>query len=83
MDLHIAIVTDEAQFPEFVHEGTDAGSRRANHLRQRPLIEICIDGLGAARLAEIGQKKEKARQPFLAGIEQLVDQILFNSAVSG
>ncbi len=56
MNLYPAVVTDEPQFPEFVHEGTHAGSRRADHLRQRPLIETCVDGLRAALLAEIGEQ---------------------------
>ena len=55
MDFDIAIVTDEAQLSKFVHEGTHAGSRRTDHFRQRPLIEIRIDGLRTAFLAEIGE----------------------------
>ena len=34
VDLNLAIVLDEAQFPEFVHEKIDPGPRYANHLRQ-------------------------------------------------
>ena len=56
VDLYVAVVTDEAQFPEFVHEGTDARSRRADHFRQRTLIETRIDGFRAALLAEIGEQ---------------------------
>jgi hypothetical protein len=33
MNFYPAVVIDEPQFPEFVHEGTDAGSRRADKRR--------------------------------------------------
>jgi hypothetical protein len=81
VNLYSAVVADEAQFSEFVHEGTDAGSRRADHLRQRPLIETCVDGLRAALLAEIGEQQKQTRKSLLAGIEELIDQIRFNPVV--
>jgi len=37
IDVDLAVVLDEAQFPEFVHEKIDPGPRRANHLRQHLL----------------------------------------------
>jgi hypothetical protein len=37
VDLNLAIVLDEAQFLEFVHEKIDPGPRCANHLRQHLL----------------------------------------------
>jgi hypothetical protein len=37
VDLNLAIVLDEAQFPEFVHEKIDTGPCCANHLRQHLL----------------------------------------------
>jgi len=37
VDLDLAIVLDEAQFPEFVHEKIGPGPRCANHLRQHLL----------------------------------------------
>jgi hypothetical protein len=33
VDVDPAIVMNEAQFPEFVHEEIDPGARCANHLR--------------------------------------------------
>jgi len=48
------------------YKGTDAGSRHADHLRQRPLIDIRIDGLRAAFLAEIGEQQKKTREPGLS-----------------
>jgi hypothetical protein len=37
VDLKPAIVMNEAQFPEFVHEEVYPGARRANHFRQHLL----------------------------------------------
>lgn len=35
MDLQSAVVFDEAELPEFVHEVVYSRARRANHFRQR------------------------------------------------
>jgi hypothetical protein len=40
VDVDLAVVFDEAQFPEFVHEKIDPGPRCANYLRQRLLRHI-------------------------------------------
>jgi hypothetical protein len=37
VDVKPAIVTNEAQFPELIHEEIDPGARCANHLRQHLL----------------------------------------------
>ena len=37
MDCNAAVVIDEAQLAELVHEKTDAGARRADHFRKRIL----------------------------------------------
>src|SRR5450759_3205352 len=34
IDVDLAVVLDETQFPELVHENIDPGPRCANHLRQ-------------------------------------------------
>ena len=34
VDLAVAVVVDEAQFPKFVHEKIDSRPRCADHLRQ-------------------------------------------------
>ena len=47
------------------------------------LADIRSDRLRAALLAEIRQQEQQARQPFFTGVEELVDQILFNPAVAG
>src|SRR5579859_4965764 len=40
VNLHAAVVFDESQFTEFVHEETDARARRAHHGRQRFLTHF-------------------------------------------
>src|SRR6202040_4319478 len=81
MNLDFSVVFDEAQFAEFVHEKAHARSRRADHLRQRFLTELSHDRLRPAFLAEICQEKEKSGEALFARIEQLIDQVLFNSTV--
>src|ERR1019366_3988790 len=82
MDFNFSVVADEPQFAEFVHEKTDAGAGGADHLCQCLLADTWIDWLRAAFLAEMREQKEKARESPLARIEQLVDQIFFNSAIA-
>jgi hypothetical protein len=38
VDLKTAVILDEAQFPELVHEKFDSRARCADHLRQRFLL---------------------------------------------
>ena len=79
VDVNLAIVTDEPQFAKLVHEKAYARAGCPDHLRQRFLTDFNIDGLRNAFLAEMGEKQQKSRKPPLAGIEQLIDQILFDA----
>ena len=81
MYFQFPIVADIAQFTEFVHEEAHARSGRADHLRERLLAKLSDDRLRLAVLAEICKKKQKAGEALFARIKQLVDQVLFNSAV--
>ena len=40
VDVDLAVVLDEAQFPEFVHEKINPGPRGADHLRQHLLRSL-------------------------------------------
>jgi hypothetical protein len=75
MHLDAAVVFDEAQFPEFVHEKTHPRPGRADHFRKRLLADLQFNRLRLPFLAEIRQQKERPRQALLAGIEQLIDQV--------
>ena len=82
MNLDLSVIGDEAELAKLVHEEADTGAGCADHLGKRLLTNLRRDGLWGAILSEICQKQEKAREPLLAGIEQLVYQIFFDAAVS-
>jgi hypothetical protein len=54
MDFQMAVVVDEAQLAELVHEMAHPRTSRSDHLRERFLGDFCDDGLGFAFLAEGG-----------------------------
>ena len=82
VNLDLAVVVDVPLFPEFVHEKTDPGTRGADHFRQRLLAEGDRDRLFAMLLAEIRQQQKQAREASFAGIEELVDQVVFDPVIS-
>src|SRR3954469_4342494 len=81
MDLQATVfapsVVDEPHFPKTVHEKADSRTRSANHLCQCFLAYLWNHSLRNSLFAEVGQHKKHAGQPLLAGIEQLVNQVLF------
>jgi hypothetical protein len=82
VDLHGAVVVDEAQLPEFVHEEADAGPGRANDLRQRFLADLHGNRLRSAFFAEIGQEEQRPSETLFTRIEQLIDQVRLDAAVA-
>src|SRR5580704_16979114 len=82
VDLQVAVVFDEAQLPEFVHEETHARTRRADDFGQRLLTDPCRDRLRTTVLAKIRPQKKRACQPLFAGVEKLVHQIFLDPAVA-
>jgi hypothetical protein len=78
----LAVVLDETQLPELVQEVAHPRPRRTDHLRQRLLADLGRDRLRAAFLAEIRQQQEKPGEALFAGVEQLIDQVLFHPAVA-
>src|SRR5260370_5114723 len=81
VDVDLAVVFDEAQLPELVHEKIDPWACRADHLRQHFLRYFGKDLLRLARRAIAREQEESARQPLLAGVKELVDQVLLDSEV--
>src|SRR4029079_7387979 len=71
----MAVIADKTQLPEPVHEKADARTGGSYHLSQRFLAYLSEDRFRLAFLAIIRQQEQESRQPPLAGIEQLVDQI--------
>jgi len=82
VDFNVAVVINKTQFPKFVHKKTHAGSRRADHLRQCLLADFRYDWLWPTFLAKIRQKQKNPRQPFLARIEQLINQVRLDTTVA-
>jgi hypothetical protein len=80
--LNLAIVLDEAQFPEFVHEKIDPGPRYANHLRQHLSRYFGKRFVRMARRAIAREQQQRTCQTFLAGVEELVYQIRLDSDIS-
>ena len=83
MDVQAAVVFNEAQLPKLVHEETHPGPRRPDHLGQGFLTDSGHDGLMLPVFAEAGQQQQNPRQPFLAGIEELIYQVLLDPNISG
>ena len=81
MDVESAIVLNEAQFPEFVHEKIDPGARCPDHFRQHLLRYFGKHFLRLGFLAIASEQQKSAGQPFLAGVKELIDQILLDSDV--
>src|SRR6267378_8501317 len=79
VDVDLAVVLDESEFPEFVHEKIDPRPRCANHFRQHLLRYSGKHLLRLALRAIAREQQQSARQPFLAGVEELVDQVLLDS----
>ena len=69
MDLKSAIVMNEAQFPEFIHEHIDSGASCPDHLRQRLLGYFREHLLRLVFLAIACEQQQSTRQPFLRGVE--------------
>src|SRR5207248_2789457 len=68
----VAVVADEAQFAEFVHEVADPRPRSSDDSGERLLADCPDDGLRSAFLPEIRQQQQHSRQPFFTGVEKLV-----------
>src|SRR5580765_173071 len=83
MNVQAAVVLDEAELPELVHEATDPGPSGADHLRQDLLADLRNHGLGFPFLAEVGQQQQHPSQPLLARVEQLIDQVFLESHIAG
>ena len=67
IDVDLAVILNEAQFPEFVHEEIDSGVRCANHLGQHLLRHFGKYLLRLALLAIACEQQQSPGQPFLNG----------------
>ena len=81
IDLQATVVLDETQLAEFVHEEIYAGAGGADHFREHLLRDFGKNPLEFVFLAIACEKQQRARQALLAGIEELIYQVLLNSDV--
>src|SRR5579864_148755 len=77
VDLQAAVVMNETQFPEPVHEEADTRAGCAYHFRQYFLTNLGDNCLRCAFLAKMSKQQEDAGQSFFARIEKLIHQIFF------
>jgi hypothetical protein len=82
-NLYFPVVFYKALFAKFVHEEAHARTGRADHFRECFLAENDRNRLSAAFLAEIRKQQQKTSKPPFAGIEKLIDQIVFNAVIAG
>jgi len=82
IDVDLAVVFDEAQFAEFVHEKINPGASGADHLSQRLLRNLELPRWRLVFLAIAREQQQGAREAFLTGIEELVYQVFFNVDIS-
>src|SRR4030081_1750034 len=81
MDLEVAVVADETHLTKLVHEMADARSWGADHLGERLLADLRCHGLRPALLAKIRQQQEHPGQSLLGRVEELIDQVRFDSGI--
>src|SRR5580692_926158 len=81
IDLDFPVVFDEAQLSEFVHEEIHTRTRRSDHARQRLLRNLRQGANGLVLFSIAREQQQRARQPLFAGVEKLINEILFDPDV--
>jgi len=80
--LQSAVVVNETQLPELVHERADTRTGCSDHFGQRFLADLGNVGFGFALIAVMGNQQKRPRQPFFTRVEKLIDQVRFHSKVA-
>ena len=84
MDGEFAVVFDEAQLSELVHEKINARAGSAHHFSKGGLADFGdFRSFGDSTIAEAGKEKEDSSEALFAGIEQLVDEVFLIADVPG
>ena len=81
VDLDFAVVLDEAQLPELVHEHIDPRTRCADDFRQHLLRYLLKYPLWLVFLAIASEEQKGTRQSLLRRVEELIDQVRLNPDV--
>src|SRR5271157_788231 len=77
--LQAAVVIDEAQLAKPVHKEADSRTGGANHLSQGPLAHLQDGGMRLGLRSKAREQQQRPRQPPLAGIEKLIEEIFFHA----
>jgi hypothetical protein len=80
--MDFTVVFYETELPEFIHEKINPGPRCANHFREHLLRYFGKHLLRLAWRAIAREQQQGARQPFLAGVKELVYKVRLDSNVS-
>ena len=82
MHFQAAVVIDESQLAEAVHEEVHTRAGGADHLREHFLTDFRDHGLRLAVLAEMREQQENPCQALLAGVKELIDDVRLDPGVS-
>ena len=82
-DFDFAVVFDEAEFSEFVHEKVYARTSGADHFGEGLLGDSRKSAVCLLLLAVASKQEKRSGEAFFAGVEELIDQIFFDANVVG
>ena len=82
VDLQCAVVFDEAELAELVHEEADARPSGTHLRRQDLLIDLAMTVSSLAPCQNWPSGERSLRQTLLARIEQLIDQVRFDAGIA-
>ena len=82
MHFQPAVVVDVSQLAEAIHEEVHTRPRGTDHLRKDFLTDPGNHRVGFDLRAEIREKQKDTGEPFLAGVEKLIDQVLLDARVA-
>ena len=77
--LHAPVVIDQAQLAKPVHKEADTRAGGADHFGQGPLAHLQNGGMCLGWRPKSREKQKRPGQPLLAGVEELIDKVFFNS----
>src|SRR5271170_7313659 len=72
----LIVVVDEAELPESIHEEADPRTGRPYHFCKISLTQSGDWNVNHFFFVEIRHQQKSSRQPFLAAVEKLIDQII-------
>ena len=83
MNFERAVIFNEPEPPELVHEEIHARARRADHFGEHFLRDSWQDAARPVSPPVAREQEKGAGESFFTGVEQLVDEIFLEADVSG